>query len=188
MKRGVFGVVSAVALMVAGACLAQPIELSPANPQPKGLKQGLAVEYAKARVRSIREARSALKKAKPGQPLSGLDYRDTSKGDPTLTAGRAFRVTANIDGYIKFPKAGIYELEFYSNDGIEARIDGKVVADHDGIHPCERTRIVEVSVPRAGYYPLDITYFQKEGTSCLMMKWAEKGKALTWTPNSAFGY
>ena len=183
-------VLLSVATIAAAATLsAEPLKLSRANPQPGSTKPGLSVAYAfpEADIRTLADARKALKKAsKTGKPLTGLDYRDTAEGQPTLTSGQALNVAARIRGYVRFDKAGEYEIEFMSNDGIEARIGGQVVGYYDGRQSCDTTRIVEVSAPKAGWYPVDILYFQRLGTACLHMRWGPKGGKRTWTPDAVF--
>ena len=77
----------AVAMIAAGPVLAAPLKLKPASPQPSGLKQGLAVSYAyPTDVKTLSQANKFLKRAKPGNPLSGLDYMDTINGKRTLTS------------------------------------------------------------------------------------------------------
>ncbi|WP_209598830.1 PA14 domain-containing protein [Ruegeria sp. HKCCSP351] len=191
MKR-VRTVVTAVALsMVAGAALSAPLKLQPANPQPSP-KAGLNVKYVGTgnqhkKIRDLSQAKSMLSKAQPGQPLRGLDYRDTSQGDDVMTFDSAYNVAAEITGYMRFDSPGIYELETWSNDGIEAFVGGQNIGYVTGIQGCEANQRTEVEVPRAGWYPLKIIYFQKLGTSCLMMKSGKKGERFTWTPNAVFG-
>lgn len=176
-----------VALTVAGAAFAAPLKLQPANPQPTGLKQGLAVKYAfPPDVKTLNQAERALKRAKPGKPLAGLDYRDTADGEPTLTTDQAHHVVAGISGYVKFDSPGIYTIDFLTNDGLDISIGGQQVGYHNRRLPCFETQDVEVEVPQAGWYELEAVYFQRVGTSCLHMR-AGKGKP-DWMPNSAFGY
>ena len=140
--------VLAAALFWAAAGSAQVLELKPANPQPKGLKQGLAVSYAfPAEVKSLRDAARAAKKAKPGKPLAGLDYEDTRDGERTLTTKSAHLVVAKISGFVKFDAAGTYTIEFLSNDGLQASIGGQQVVFFDGRHPCEPSDPVQAKVP-----------------------------------------
>ena len=191
MKR-VRTVVAAVALsMVAGAALSAPLKLQPANPQPSP-KAGLNVKYVGTgnqhkKIRDLSQAKSMLSKAQPGQPLRGLDYRDTSQGDDVMTFDSAYNVAAEITGYMRFDSPGIYELETWSNDGIEAFVGGQNIGYVTGIQGCEANQRTEVEVPKAGWYPLKIIYFQKLGTSCLMMKSGKQGERFTWTPNAVFG-
>ncbi|MEX0339199.1 MAG: PA14 domain-containing protein [Arenibacterium sp.] len=190
MKRFASLMVGAVLTLWVGALWAAPLPLNPANPQPGSVKSGLSVRYAYPTedIKTLADASAALNaKSVSGPPLTGLDYRDTSEGQITLTSKRAENVAARIKGYVKFDAPGTYEIEFMVNDGIRARIGGQVVGFFDGRQPCDTTRIVEVSVPQAGWYPVDVLYFQRLGTSCLHMRWGKAGERRTWTPNSAFG-
>jgi hypothetical protein len=174
-------------LLIATAAVAAPLKLKPASPQPTGLKEGLAVKYAyPGDVKSLAQATKYLKQAEAGKPLTGLDYRDTREGEKTLTSKRPFHVGAGISGYVKFDEAGTYTIDFLSNDGLQVAIGGKEIVFFDGRHPCEESAPAEVSVPSAGWYELEATYFQRTGSACLHMR-AGQG-APDWMPNSAFGY
>jgi hypothetical protein len=172
---------------VAVTAFAAPLKLTPADPQPSGLKEGLAVKYAfPYDVKTLHQANRALKNASPGKPLAGLDYWDTNNGDPTLTSDKAHHVVAGISGYVRFDGAGVYVIDFLTNDGLDASVGGQQVGHFNGRQSCNETRAVEVEVPRAGWYELKATYFQRVGTACLHMR-AGKGTP-DWMPNSAFGY
>lgn len=176
------------ALMLAAPALAAPLKLEPANPQPSGLKPGLAVKYAYPEdVKTLSQAEQALKSAKPGRPLKGLDYWDTEEGMETLTSGQAMRVVAGISGYVRFDAPGVYTVDFLSNDGLRAFIGGKKVAVIDERTPCEAGDAVQVEVPQAGWYPFEALYFQRLGTACLHMRAGQGGK-VDWMPDSAFGH
>ena len=97
-------------------------------------------------------------------------------------------MAARIDGYIRFDKPGIYEIEFFTNDGLDARISGQRIGHFDGRQTCDSTFVTEVEVPQAGWYEFDATYFNRLNTSCLMMRMAERGKGMKWVPNSVFGH
>ncbi|GHF48594.1 hypothetical protein [Seohaeicola zhoushanensis] len=174
--------------MIAAPALAAPLKLKPADPQPSP-KPGLSVTYAyPEEVKSLSEAANALKAApEGGTPLSGLDYADTSEGAKTLTSKRAMHVAARIRGFVRFDAAGIYDIEFLTNDGIDARVGGQQVGLFDGRQSCDGTTVVQVEVPSAGWYPLNILYFQRLGTACLHMKMGPTGGKRNWMPNSAFG-
>jgi hypothetical protein len=179
--------VAAALALGASTGFAAPLKLTPASPQPSGLKQGLAVKYAfPMDVKSLSQATRYLKKGKAGAPLTGLDYRDTNNGDDTLTSGRAHHVAAAISGYVKFDSAGVYTIDFLTNDGLEATVGGQTVGYFDGRQSCSETRAVEVDVPQAGWYAFEATYFQRVGSACLHMR-AGQG-APDWMPDEAFGY
>ncbi len=172
------------------AALAAPVKLTPANPQPSGLKPGLSVRYAyPSDVKSLAAARNALKyKVEQRAPLKGLDYRDAELGQNVLTAKRAERVVADIRGYVRFDAPGVYTIDFLTNDGLHAVVGGQVVGEFDGRQPCEETFAVEVEVPEAGWYPLNELWFQRTNTACLHMRAGPAGKRPKWMPNAAFGH
>lgn len=190
MKSILFSALAAVALMVGSAVSAQVIDITPANPQPSGLKKGLKVSYftGERNVRNLTQAKSKLKWAKPGKPLSGLNFPDKGNGAPVLTSGKPMLVVADINGYIKFDKPGVYDLEFFSNDGSQVWIGGKTVAKLDRITACASAGRPKVNVPKAGWYDLKVLYWQKEGTACLESEWKTPGGKRKLIPNSAFGY
>ncbi|WP_171100036.1 MULTISPECIES: PA14 domain-containing protein [unclassified Ruegeria] len=192
MNYARMGAIATCVALLAGAAFAAPLKLQPASPQPSNPKAGLDVKYAwegnpPRKIQNLAKVEHLLKKAQPGPPLRGLDYRETNDGDPVLTYDKAYNVAAEITGYIRFDAPGIYELETWSNDGIDAWIGGQQVGYLNNRQPCDRNQRTEVEVPQAGWYPLHIKYFQKYVASCLMMKWGKQGERLTWTPNDVFG-
>lgn len=191
MRKLFMGLVTGLGLVMAGMVSAEVIELTPASPQPKGLKQGLKVSYftGDRQVRSLGAAKSRIKSSsKPGKPLKGLNYPDKGKGAPVLTAGIPELVVADIRGYIKFPAPGVYDLEFFTNDGAQVWISGKSVAKLDQITPCASAGRPKVKVPSAGWYDIKVLYFQKEGTACFESEWKKPGGSIQLIPDSAFGY
>lgn len=188
MKFGILGAVLLGAVLGATQVVAQAVTLTPANPQPSAgaLSSGLAVKYARipSAVRELEGAVRALKKAKPGKPLVGLTYEDTD--GKVLTSDSYEKVAADISGYIKFPRAGQYTLDFLNNDGLQLWIGGQEVALYDGIHACGYSGEIEVSVPTAGYYELKANYFQRKGTSCLLMEWGPDSDGLELVTNDVF--
>lgn len=183
---------AASAAIFAGAAVAGPKVLTPANPQPSRaqLTQGLQVSYATAMdIKALNQAESAIKRwGKPGKPLRGLDYADTQPGENALTSQHSQKVAAQINGYIHFDRAGVYDIDFVTNDGVRARIGGQRVGYFDGRQTCQATVTQTVQVPQAGWYEVDILWFQRLQTSCLNMRWGPEGSKLKWVPNSAFGY
>ena len=182
----------AAALFFGGQTLAAPVTLTPANPQPDeaALKEGLAVNYAyPPDVKSLKEADDWLGYGvEPGEPLIGFDYPDTEEGEKTLTSKNASYVVADISGYLRFDSAGVYEIDFLSNDGLKVEIGGQQVAFFDGRHPCENAGVAEVNVPEPGWYELKALYFQRLGTACLLAEWTPPGGELDWIPNENTAY
>ncbi|MFW8635169.1 PA14 domain-containing protein [Cribrihabitans pelagius] len=193
MRSWIFGMAAAaamgMAMLAAPAAVAQAT-LQPANPQPGSVKPGLAVRYAyPADVKNLAQARTALKyRSERGRPIAGLDNRDTNEGDITLTSKRAQRVVAHITGYVRIDRPGTYNIDFLTNDGLLARIGGQLVGHFDGRQACDSTPLTQVRVPQAGWYPVDILYFQRLGTSCLHMRMGPEGKRPPFMKNASFGH
>lgn len=191
MKSIFFSALTAVSVLLSSALSAEVIELTPADPQPKGLKKGLAVVYAvnDRNVRNLHPAQRRIERfGEPGTPLSGLNFPDKGKGAPVMTSGRPELVSAEVTGYIKFPSAGVYGIEFYTNDGAQIWISGQTVGKLDGITPCASAGRPQVNVPKAGWYDIKVLYFQKEGTACFESEWTPPGGKRQLIPDSAFGY
>ena len=190
MKFVIKGLLLAVAAVCVSAAQAAPLKLTPANPQPGALKQGLSVRYAYPEdVKTLVDASAALKVgSEQGPPLKGLDYRDTNEGEKALTSKRDEFVVAKIRGYVKFDAPGNYTIDFLTNDGLHAKIGGQTVGRFDGRQTCDTTIATDVEVPSAGWYKVDILYFQRYKTSCLHMRAGPAGGRVTWMKNSAFGY
>lgn len=180
-------IAAAFGALCATQSLAGTLTLTPANPQPTGLTEGLAVSYAyPADVKTLSQAATFAKRATPGKPLAGMDYIDTADGEKTLTSDKAHHVVADISGYVRFDAAGTYTVDFLSNDGLKVEIGGQEVAFFDGRHPCEESRPATVKVPQAGWYALKALYFQRTGSACLHMR-AGQGEP-DWMENTSFGY
>lgn len=193
MRNVLFGAISVLGLVFATVLSAAPVKLSLANPQPGGLRGGLSVVYGYApdgeQIKTLADARAVLRSgAEPGRPLSGLDYRDTSQGQPTLTSRRAENVAAQIKGYIRFDAPGVYDIDFLTNDGLDMSIGGQRVGMFDGRQSCDSIVGTQVEVPQAGWYKLEGVYFNRLNTSCLHMRWGAAGSKLGWVPDGAFGH
>lgn len=190
MKPFRIAALAALVSVVALAAEARAQKLKPAKPQPSGLTQGLAVEYAyPGDVKTLRDAYVALGiGAERGKPLSGLAYSSGPGSPNALTSKQEMRVAARIRGYVRFDAAGTYTLDFLTNDGLQLTLGGRELVKHDERTPCASAGAVQVRVPEAGWYDLEALWFQRQGTSCLEMKWAPEGGGLATVPASAFGY
>ena len=182
----------AAALLAPSFASAAPLALTPASPQPDAaaLSPGLYVEYVyPPDVRTLHEANSWKAGKSRGPDLVGFDYPDTEEGETALTSDKAEYVVAHIRGYLRFDEAGVYELDFLSNDGLEAEIGGQVVSRVDGRQPCDNVGVETVSVPEPGWYEVKALWFQRLNTSCLLMEWKTPSAGeVDWVPNEAFAY
>ena len=173
--RSLAGVVTACALLagvtVAGA---QPVTgLKAAEPQPTAaqLSPGLAVAYAYGRFNQIKEL--ANKKFEPGPFLPHLNWRMGS--GIVLTSKERELVGALITGFIRLDKAGTYGFDVTSNDGVRIEIGGKLLYEDPTVHGDDTSDRIDVKVEQPGWYPLKALYFQKRGTSTLVLRWIPAG-------------
>jgi hypothetical protein len=183
--------VSALLLGAAGAsqpAAADPISVKPANPQPAAdtLTQGLAAEYIFRLVRSLYSFEDSDDWRK-GKPLQGLRYRSGAGG--VLTSGQGDGVCARITGFIKLDQPGRYLFATQSNDGVRVTIDNQEIIEDDGVHADQFSSNAEVTVTEAGWYTLQVLYFERKNTSTLELYWQPPDKQeFSLVPSEAFAY
>jgi hypothetical protein len=188
-SRGLYRLVgtslAVIVLLVSGAAAETVTGLQPAEPQPTQVTPGLAVEYSYGMVNNLDQLKG--RKYEPGPPLESINYRWSGN---VLTSKAREGVAANIDGFIRFEKAGVYGFEVTSNDGVRVEIGGKVLHVDPEIHSDATSERIDVKIDTPGWYPLKIVYFQKKGTASLVLAWVgpgEKGRAVP-VPAKAYGY
>lgn len=182
-------IISTLAVLAGTASLA--VETAELAPVQTDVKPGLTVIYAEApkKIKSLEQAREWIDTiGAAADPVPAFDFRDTEDGDPVMTASQPYNVAAEITGLIRIDEPGMYQFEVYSNDGAETKLGGQTIGYYDGTQPCEGNGVTEVEIPEAGWYELTTLYFQKGGSSCLMMKWGKDGQDLEWVPNDIFGH
>ncbi len=163
--------------------------LVPADPQPDAAKlnDGLAVRYYFAKYNHIRELVDWMKydDGVQGKPLVMIDHADTVGN--VLTTTNSMLVGAHITGFIRFADLGTYRLRVTSNDGVRVTISGRKVFEDPGVHKASTSPDMVYDVTEPGWYPLDILYYQKKGTSALQLHWQPPGaEGFVPVPGSAF--
>ena len=122
-----------------------------------------------------------------GEPLEMLDW-NTGDG-PVLTHANDDGIGARITGFINFEKAGDYMMAIQSNDGVRLSIGGQLVIDDPDVHGDRFSPNVTLQVPRAGWYPLYLLYFERKGTSTLELYWQPPGaEGFDFVPGEAFAH
>jgi hypothetical protein len=173
---GLFGALLAGAAALVPAARAETITgLKPAEPQPAPgqLAPGLAVQYTYAIMNHVDEMKG--RKFEPGAPLGHLDWR--MGYGIVLTSKAREGVGAMITGFLHFEKAGGYGLEVTSNDGVRVEIGGQLIHEDPGVHPDTTSDRIDLKIERAGWYPIQIAYFQKRGTATLVVRRAGPGES-----------
>lgn len=166
--------------------------LTPLGVQPSSsdLEQGLGVTYYRRIFNLIGEV-SAFALSNPGvkgEPINVLDYKSGSA--EVLTSGSADAVGAEIRGVINFARAGVYTLALESNDGVELSIGGKLIVSDPGVHADRFSPLVPVEITEPGWYPFEMTYFEKRNTATLRLYWLPPGEAggLKFVPAAALAH
>jgi len=174
-------------------------DVAPADPQPDegALKPGLAVNYYYNDFKEMAGGGPEIDvlyeqmksdDGQPGDPLPALNYR-TGEGRNVLTSKFGKFVGAHIKGFVKFPEAGAYTLMVTSNDGVRVFLDGKMLHEDTDTHPDRDSEPLEVSISKPGWVALDIGYFQRKGSSALILKWTgPQGGDLTVVPEENFAH
>jgi hypothetical protein len=106
-----------------------------------------------------------------------------------LSSGRSDFVGARIQGMIDFDKAGIWNIAVRSNDGVRIRLADKMILEDPDVHKDRMSPTVELNIATAGWYKLQITYFERKSTSTLELYWQppDSGQPEI-VPPAAFGY
>ncbi len=164
-----------------GSTQAMAVEIGPVQPQPEAdaLVPGLAVDYIYGDYHDIDELYQLMATGTApgvGSPLPALNYR-TSEGKNVLTTKFQRFVGAHINGFIKFPAEGAYSLLVTSNDGVRFQLGGQMIWEDPDIHPDRESDPIEVNVVAPGWVALDVGYFQRKGSSALILKWKAPGAA-----------
>ncbi len=92
-----------------------------------------------------------------------------------------------FQGTLQAPTAGKYSFFLTSDDGSRLIIDGKPLAEMDGIHPAGDIKRVQVELS-AGPHQVEVAYFQQSGQAELYLGWRGPGFSetplSTWVPDN----
>ena len=172
-------------LLMLSVALLSPAALAdsaqPANPQPEAdaLEPGLAVDYYYLKLDVLDELYAWLdhKGLDPGAPLANLDFVANEQG-PVLGTDRGSIVVAIITGFVRFPESGQFQLLALVNDGMRLWV-GEDNSDPILEDPRKLSdRLVgpaDITVEADTWYPMSLEYFQKKGTSAVMLAWMRPG-------------
>jgi hexosaminidase len=137
------------------------------------LQPGLQVAYYEASMSSVNRLRR-YSPARTGRTrtveLQGFERDERF--------GLVFR------GYLRAPRAGVYEFMLTSDDGSDLVIGGETVIDHDGLHSAtDQSGMIALE---AGYHSITVRFFQGGGGKDLRLSGRLGGEAGFSTMESWF--
>ena len=112
-----------------------------------------------------------------GTPLATLDFVANQQG-PVLGTDRGSIVAAIITGYVRFPESGQFKLLAMVNDGMRLWVgqgSNKPILDDPRKMSDRLVGPADITVEAGLWYPMKLEYFQKKGTSALVLAWMRPG-------------
>jgi mono/diheme cytochrome c family protein len=176
--------------------------IDPYHARPSGRMPAMGLNPVEAKAIAtylLREQLNAPAPTTRPMPGTGLRYEYFEEGFKTArpekfdastakSAGKVKRFALEIPGRrnpphfgirytgsIWIPRDGTYRFGLRSDDGSILWIDGKEVANFDGIHPAEPEHAGEPVELKAGTYPVTLNYFQSGGGVALEAWWEGPG-------------
>lgn len=150
-----------------------------AEPQPAAadLSDGLAVQYYYSSFDQVGDLTSWMdyKEGEAGAPLDKLSY-DVGRGN-VLTSESKNLVGAHITGYLVLDTPGTYRFQVTNNDGVRVHLGGARIHNDPRTGPARTSPPIPVEIGEPGLYPIEIWYFEKNGSSVLDVQWSPPGSA-----------
>ncbi len=175
----VVGIALFAAVFFIFGCGASILDSSNIMSSEAGLKPGLSVVYVHGFWRNLYQMpgeEKARKTGFKGEPIPNLNHR-FGKGVNLFDSGRPMGIGLYLDGFIKFDDSGIYEFKANTNDGFRLTIAGEKIIEDSEMHSDRFSNTVTVTVSKAGWYPVQIQYFQRKGTATIELYWKRPGDA-----------
>lgn len=95
-----------------------------------------------------------------------------------LSSDRGSVIVAVITGFVRFPESGKFKLLALVNDGMRLWVgqdNSKPVLDDPRKLSDRLVGPADISVEAGVWYPMKLEYFQKKGTSALVLAWMRPG-------------
>jgi hypothetical protein len=165
--------------------------LAPLVPQPAegSLEPGLAVKYYKYNFRSAEkknqnyelkhisdmpDVQTMDEKGYPGAPITRLAHR-ADRNVEVFNSGLGRLVCAQMRGLIHFAQTGEYKLKAEINDGIRIFLDARLIISDPQWGSDRFSSPSTLDIREPGWYPVLVRYFQRKGTSALLLYWKKPG-------------
>lgn len=138
-------------------------------------------------VRMLPKGEKAERKGEAGEPILEINHQ-FGRGE-VFDSGTSRGVGVRMNGALNFPTPGTYVLQTLSNDGVDIYLNNKRVLADPTQHSDQFSAQSYLNVAVAGWYPIQIDYFQRKGTAALKLYWKTPGsKEKVIVPAEAYGH
>ena len=167
----------------------------PLTPQPdaNALTPGLAVRYFRGfsmkTLDHIPSGEFAEEIGRQGKPIPYINH-SFGRG-VVFDSGRKTNISLRMTGLINFQQTGQYVLQAMLNDGVRVYIDGQRVinASRWKKEGDRLSNLGYVTINTAGWYPMELEYYQKLGTATLKLFWqTPDSKEMVPIPAEAYAH
>ena len=112
---------------------------------------------------------------KVGKPIFVLNHR-FAEDELIFDSGVSRGIGIQMNGFLKFSEAGKYGMKALSNDGIRVQICSKIILTDPNVHSDRFSSQAVLDIPKPGWYPVMIQYYQRKGSAAIEMHWKLPGK------------
>jgi len=112
---------------------------------------------------------------KMGKPILALNHHFGAE-DMVFDSGVSRGIGIQMNGFIKFSETGKYQMMALSNDGVRLEICKKTILSDPDVHSDRFSPQAVIDIPKPGWYPVMIQYFQRKGTAAIELHWKIPGK------------
>lgn len=162
----------------------QPVEISGLVPErelsdDKVLKPGLSAIYIYNFFRYINQMTIQdpnTTTEKKGPPILFLNHH-FGEQEMIFDSGVSRGIGIQMNGFLKFSESGEYGMMALSNDGIRVQICGKTILTDPNVHSDRFSPQAMLNIPKPGWYPIMIQFFQRKGTAAIELHWKLPGKS-----------
>lgn len=122
-----------------------------------------------------------------GEPILELNNQ-FGRGE-VFGSGTNRGIGIRMRGLFYFPESGDYSFQALSNDGIKMFFGEHLVLNDPVQHSDQLSDIGTIHIPRSGWYPVRLDYFQRKGTAALKLYWQMPGMdSLEVVPTSSYAH
>jgi hypothetical protein len=175
--------------MVSGIEIIKSNDVVPEQQLPKGLKQGIAIDYYDYMDSPDDPMQHLPDFNKPVAANEVGDYLNTvMQPGKFRTSPFAEQFAAQFYGYLRVPVAGTYRITLESNDGSIMTINN-IELNNNGNHRNIQA-YKDINFAKPGFYKFNIKYFQGRILTCMRLYWVKPdqlAKNYNYIPYEATG-